>query len=104
MPWVTMSTPIGLAAQMSSSSVCMRSRVSASSAPSGSSISRKVGLGGERAREADALAHAAGQLPDRLVAETVELDLGEQRVGARRRSALGDAAHPEREGHVLARR
>ena len=37
---------------------------------------------GERAGQPDTLAHAAGQLPDRLVAGHVELDLRQQGVGA----------------------
>ena len=51
---------------------CIFSRVSASSAPSGSSIRMTVGIVGQAAGQRDALLHAAGELVDRLVAELLQ--------------------------------
>ena len=72
----------------------MRSRVSGSSAPNGSSSSISARLGGERARDADALLLAAGELVGPAVAHRrrVELDQLEQLVDAPR----GCAPHPSR--------
>ena len=82
--WVTNRTVSFRSSQSRSSSSCSRSRVMASSAPNGSSMSSDVGVLGERAGQRDALAHAAGQLVRPLVAEAAEVH---ERRAARRRAA-----------------
>ena len=89
--WVTNSTVLRPCSQMRSSSVCMISRVCASSAENGSSISRMSGIDRERAREVDALAHAAGELARIVVLEALEAD----QLQAGRACA---AARPRRRG------
>ena len=60
--WVTNTTAAPVSAVMRVSSVCRYSRVISSSAPNGSSMSSSRGRVGERARDRDALLHAAGEL------------------------------------------
>ena len=75
--------------------------MSASSAPSGSSISITSGsLASARARP-DALLHAAGELVDRAVGEILEAD--EPQLVERDAPPLGrrDAAHPQAERDVV---
>ena len=64
---VTIRVVAPAAATMRISSSCRFARVSASSAPSGSSSSNTFGLHGQRACDTDALLHAAGQLVRMLV-------------------------------------
>ena len=62
----------------SSTSVCNSMRVSASTALKGSSSSRTSGSAAERARNGDALLHAAGQLPGIFVFEAGEAHLRDE--------------------------
>ena len=86
-------------AQMRSSSSWRRSRVMASSAPNGSSMSSTSASCDERAGERDALAHAARQLVRPLLRELVEVDELEQLVArAPCARALRDAVELQRRG------
>ena len=87
--WVTNSTVSDRSAQIRSSSSCSRSRVIASSAPNGSSISSTSASWRERPGERDPLPHAAGQLVRPLVGEVAEVH-GLEQLGRRcLRSSLG---------------
>ncbi len=58
-------------------------------------------VGGQRAGEADALLHAAGKRPHRLVGEFGEADLDKQRHDHLPALPPADAAYLQREGDVL---
>ena len=73
MLWVTKITVLRLACQMRSSSTPISSRVMASSALNGSSISRMRGIVDERPADRHALAHAARELARQQAGEFVEL-------------------------------
>ena len=66
MSWVMKRTVFLVSIQISASAFCIASRVAASRAPKGSSISRTDGFDGERAAQPDTLAHSAGE-PVRVV-------------------------------------
>ena len=72
--WVTKTMVVPVCCQMRRTSVFIRSRVISSSAPNGSSMSSSGGLEGERARDRDALLHAARQLVRVVAHEVAELD------------------------------
>ena len=88
--WVTKTMVFLVSSQISSTSWFISSRVKASSAPNGSSISSTDGLNDERAHDRGALLHAARQLARHACAEAVEADALEQA----RRSSRGRAAGP----------
>ena len=88
---VTKITVLRSRCQIFSSSSCMYSRVCMSSDANGSSISRIDGIHRERARDAHALAHAAGQLARiaRLEpAQADEPDVMRRRAGPARASGM----------------
>ena len=74
MSWVTNMTLLRVAVQMRCSSMTICSRVIASSAPNGSSISSRAGSWTSARQIDDALAHAARQLVGMLVLEAREAD------------------------------
>ena len=86
MSWVTKTTARRLSAIRLPSISCISTRVWASSAPNGSSISNTCGVGGEGARNRHALLHAAGELLRVRSLEAVELHLRDP--GAHDRVAL----------------
>ena len=79
--WVTKITVLRSAFCNSRSCSCRRSRAKASSAPNGSSIKQDQRIGGERARDRHALAHAARDPVDVEVGERGELDQFEVMTG-----------------------
>src|SRR5882762_6287007 len=76
------------------SSTFMRSRVSASSAPNGSSISMILGSC------TSALLHAAGELPGQLLLEAFQPDHLQQRLGAFEIFLPRQPLHVDRQHHV----
>ena len=68
-----------------------RSRVISSSAPNGSSIRSSARRERERARDRDALLHAARELPRMVALEAGELDELEHLLDARRRASRGSS-------------
>ena len=102
--WVTNRMVLRVRACSSNSSACMVSRVCASSAPNGSSISSTLGSIGERARDADALLHAAGQLMRAAVERIREADELEVARRGVPQLAAAHALHLQAEHHVLQRR
>ena len=67
-------------------------------------MQQHVGVDRERAGEADALAHAAGELVRILLLEAGEPDLGDVAAGDVLALGLGDAAQLEPEGDVAQHR
>ena len=65
-------------------SFCMSRRISGSSAENGSSNSSSVGVAGQRAGQADALLHAAGELVGVVVLVAREADQVDHLLGALR--------------------
>ena len=53
------------------------------------------------ARQGDALAHAAGQLPGQVAFEAAQSDRGNQRAGALMTRGLGHAAHLQAERDIV---
>ena len=83
MSWVTNTIVLPVARWMRAISPCSASRVIGSTAANGSSISKHVGVGGERAGDADALLLAARQLVRIFAA-----------IGRRGRGAAASTARP----------
>ena len=82
-------------------SFCMSRRISGSSAENGSSNSSSVGVAGQRAGQADALLHAAGQLVGVGGLVAGEADQLEHLLRPRPALGLAHAADLEPEGHVV---
>ena len=101
MPWVTNTMVFFASCQMRSSSRFIFSRVSASSAPNGSSIRISLGSWIERTRDRGALLHAAGELVGIFVLVALEPDQREQIAGASAARRHRQAEDFGRQQHVV---
>src|SRR5580704_16429859 len=82
MEWVMKKIRLPVRSHTSTSNSCICSRVRLSSAPNGSSHAEDGGVGGERAGDANALAHAARQFIRGRIGKVLQADQSQQLLGA----------------------
>ena len=100
-PWVTRSVVQRSSIQRRSSQRCIWVRVSASSAPNGSSRSTILRSWTRGAQERRALAHPAGELRRPVPLEPVEAEARKERPHPFAGGAAREALHLEPQGHVV---